>query len=176
MPDFSYQPGPANLATVVKDGETWTLVVTKHFRHAPAVVWQALVDPEQLKHWSPFDASAPLDRVGGEVTLTTVNAPAQFASQTVVTQAEKPRLLVYTWGGRDMRWELEPTPEGTKLTLWTVIDRPYIAMGAAGWHLCLDILGLTLDGNPPGRIVGPDALALPGWQQLKDDYSRQFQA
>ena len=37
---------------------------------------------------------------------------------------------------------------GTRLTLWTNIDRRYISMGAAGWHVCLDVLDHLLSGNP----------------------------
>jgi len=29
---------------------------------------------------------------------------------------------------------------GTRLTLWHNIDRRFIAMGAAGWHICVDVL------------------------------------
>jgi hypothetical protein len=31
-------------------------------------------------------------------------------------------------------------------------------MGAAGWHICLDVLDRALAGEPIGRIVGPDAM------------------
>jgi DoxX-like protein len=35
-----------------------------------------------------------------------------------------------------MRWELEAIGVRTRLTLWTNIDRRFISMGAAGWHIC----------------------------------------
>ena len=73
-----------------------------------------------------------------------------------------------------MRWQLEPTDGGTRLTLWTTIDRRYISMGAAGWHSCFDVLDHHLDGNPLGRMVGPDAIKFGGWQRLNAEYSRQF--
>jgi hypothetical protein len=47
-------------------------------------------------------------------------------------------------------------------------------MGAAGWHLCLDILGRHLDGRPVGRIVGMEAMKFGGWQRLHAEYARQF--
>ena len=64
-----------------------------------------------------------------------------------------------------MRWELEPLGSGTKLTLWHNIDRRYIAMGAAGWHICIDVLKRLLAGQPIGRIVGAEAMKLGGWQR-----------
>jgi hypothetical protein len=73
-----------------------------------------------------------------------------------------------------MRWQLEPAGNGTRLTLWTNIDRRYISMGAAGWHICLDVLDHLLSGNPLGRIVGQDALKFGGWQRLHAEYAKQF--
>ena len=52
------------------------------------------------------------------------------------------------WGGNDMRWELENLGGGTRLTLWTSIDRRFISMGAAGWHICFDALERLLAGEP----------------------------
>jgi hypothetical protein len=60
------------------------------------------------------------------------------------------------------------------LTLWTNIDRRYMAMGAAGWHVCFDVLERLLDGHPIGRIVGPDAMKFSGWQRLHVEYAKQF--
>ena len=73
-----------------------------------------------------------------------------------------------------MRWKLEPAGRGTRLTLWTNIDRRYISMGAAGWHVCLDVLDHLLSGNPIGRIVGPEALKFDGWHRLNAEYAQQF--
>lgn len=33
-----------------------------------------------------------------------------------------------------------------------------LSMGAAGWHICLDVLGHALSGTPLGRIVGPEVM------------------
>jgi len=46
-------------------------------------------------------------------------------------------------------------------------------MGAAGWHICLDVLDHLLSGAPIGRIVGPEAMKF-GWQRLSAEYARQF--
>jgi hypothetical protein len=73
-----------------------------------------------------------------------------------------------------MKWELEAVGGGTRLTLWTNIDRRFISMGAAGWHICLDVLDHLLDGTPIGRIVGPAAMKFGGWQRLNAEYARQF--
>jgi hypothetical protein len=95
-------------------------------------------------------------------------------TETTVTRADAPSVLEYTWGGNDMRWELEARGGGTRLTLWTSIDRRYISMGAAGWHVCFDVLDRLLGGTPIGRIVGPDAMKFGGWQRLHAEYKQQF--
>jgi len=169
-----YTPGPANLAHVEKDGEKWTLVLVKQLRHSPERVWQAITDPAHLREWAPFDAGGNLSVVGTTVKLTTVGAPGPHITETIVKRADAPRLLEYTWGDFDMRWELVPTSNGTRLTLWTNIARPFISMGAAGWHICFDVLDRLLDGQPIGRLVGPETMKFEGWQRLNAEYARQF--
>lgn len=168
----AYRPGPAAGAEVRKDGEKWTLVVVRELRHAPEKVWQALTDPVSLREWAPFDASRSLAAVG-PVTLSTVGTPTPNVSETQVTRAEAPRLLQYRWGDNDLRWELEPLGGGTRLTLWHNIDRNFIAMGAAGWHICLDVLERFVAGEPIGRIVGGEAMKFD-WPRLNTEYTQQF--
>jgi uncharacterized protein YndB with AHSA1/START domain len=157
-----------------EDGDTWGLIIVRQLRHAPELVWEALTDPAQLREWAPFDADGTLAVAGATVKLSTVNAGATMESETIVLRAEVPRLLVYRWGGNDIRWELEPNGAGTRLTLWTRIDRRYIAMGAAGWHLCFDVLDRLLAGAPIGRIVGRAALESPEWRRLHETYGKRF--
>jgi uncharacterized protein YndB with AHSA1/START domain len=169
-----YTPGAAFGAEIQKDGEEWTLVLVRELRHPPARVWQALTDPEHLRQWAPFDSDRNLG-APGTAMLTTVGAPKPHITETKVKRAEAPRALEYNWGGGDVRWELEPMGGGgTKLTLWANINRPYISMGAAGWHVCFDVLDRLLSEQPIGRIAGPEAMQVNGWQQLLADYSKQL--
>ena len=174
-----YAPGPAGGAHIQKERlqngqEKWTLVLVRQLRHAPEKVWQALTDPVHLREWAPFDADGNLGTVGSTVKLTTVGAPALRVSETTVTRADPPHVLEYNWGGFDMRWELEPSAGGTRLTLWTNIGHRFIAMGAAGWHICFDVLDRLLGGHPIGRLVGPDAMKFGGWHQLQAEYANLF--
>ena len=171
-----YVPGPASGARVEKkEGANWGLVLVRELRHAPDKVWEALTDPAQLREWSPFDTDANLGTAGTTAKLTTVGAPSSMVSDTTVTRADRPKLLVYNWGGNDMRWELEPVAGGTRLTLWTSIPKGFIAMGAAGWHICFDVLAYLLAKDPIGRIVGPEVMKFDGWQRLRAEYARQFE-
>lgn len=169
-----YTPGPASGAQVRKDGEKWTLILVRELRHSPEKVWQALTDPAHLREWAPFDADNSLGTAGNTVKLTTVGAPTPYVTETTVTRADAPKALEYSWGGNEMRWELEAISGGTRLTLWTSIDRRFISMGAAGWHIAFDVLDRLLGGTPIGRLTGPEAMKFDGWQRLNAEYAQQF--
>ena len=168
-----YTPRPAYGAQVQKDGEKWTLILVRELRHSPEKVWQALTEPAHLREWAPFEADGSLGTVGSTVKLTTVGAPTPHVTETRVTRADALKALEYNWGDHDIRWELEPLGGGTRLTLWTNIGRRFISMGAAGWHICFDVLDHLLSGTPIGRIVGDKAMKF-GWQQLNTEYAKQF--
>jgi len=163
-----YTPGPATGAQVRKDGaDKWTLILVRELRHSPEKVWQAITDPTHLREWAPYEADGSLGKVG-TVNLTWVGAPQAFEAK--VTRADAPRLLEVS----DMRWELEASGGGTRLTLWHNIDRRYISWGAAGWHISFDVMDRFLAGQPIGRLVGPEAMKFSGWQRLSAEYAKQF--
>jgi uncharacterized protein YndB with AHSA1/START domain len=162
-----YSPGPAN-AQVRKEGEKWALILVRELRHSPEKVWQALTDPAQLREWAPFEVDGSLGTVGNTVKLTWVGTPTSFDAK--VTRADAFKELEYA----DYRWELEPLGGGTRLTLWTSIDRRFISMGAAGWHIAFDVLDSVLNGTPIGRIAGADAMKFAGWQRLNAEYAKLF--
>jgi hypothetical protein len=166
-----YTPGPAYGAQVKKDGPDpakWTLILVRELRHSPEKVWQALTDPVQLREWAPFVVDGDLGAVGNTVKLTWVGNPTPV--KTKVTRADAPNLLEYG----DHRWELESFPGGTRLTLWSNIDRRFISWGAAGWHIAFDVLNRLLSGNPLGRMAGGDAMKSGGWRRLVGEYAKQF--
>ena len=169
-----YTPGPANGARVQKSQgpkgeEKWTLVLVRELRHSPEKVWQALTDPAHLREWAPFVTDGSLSAIG-TVNLTWVGKPTPI--ETRVTRAEAAKTLEYG----DMRWELEASGSGTRLTLWHSIDHRFISWGAAGWHICFDVLDRFLAGKPIGAIAGADAMKFAGWKQLVGEYSKQFDA
>ncbi len=165
-----YTPGPAYGAQVQKGKDKWTLILVRDLRHTPEKVWQALIDPAQLREWAPFVVDRNLGLVGSTVKLTWVGNPTPI--DTRVTRAEAPKVLEFG----DIRWELEPSDIGTRLTLWTNIDRRFVAWGAAGWHIAFDVLDRLLGGNPIGRLASAEAMKSAGWKRLVGEYAKQFGA
>jgi hypothetical protein len=163
-----YTPGPATGAQVRKDGEKWTLILVRELRHTPEKVWRALTEPAHLREWAPFEVDGSMGSVGTTVNLTWVGTPTPF--RTTVTRADAPKSLEYS----DIRWELEALGGGTRLTLWHSIDRRFVSWGAAGWHICFDVLDHLLNETPLGRVVGSDAMKFEGWQRLRAEYAEQF--
>jgi hypothetical protein len=133
-----------------------------------------LTDPVHLHEWAPFEADSSLGTTGATVKLTTVGAPTPHVTETKIRRAEAPTVLEYAWGAQDLRWELEASGAGTRLTLWHNIDRRFISWGAAGWHICFDVLDHLLSGTPIGRMVAGDAMKFGGWQRLNAEYAKQF--
>jgi uncharacterized protein YndB with AHSA1/START domain len=163
-----YTPGPATGAQIRKDGEKWTLILVRELRHHPEKVWRALTEPAHLREWAPFEADAGLGSLG-TVQLTWVGTSQ--VTEAKVTRADAPHMLECG----DMRWELEALGSGTRLTLWHSIDRRYVAWGAAGWHICFDVLDHLLSGTPIARIAAPEAMKLRDWQRLTAEYAKQFE-
>ena len=161
-------PDAASGAQVRKDGEEWTLILVRELRHAPEKVWQALPDPAHLRECAPFEADGGLATAGATVNLTWVGTGRPQV--TTVTRADAPEVLEYG----DIQWQLEAFSGGTRLRLWHKIDRRFISWGAAGWHICFDVLDRLLSGTPIGRIVGPEAMKFGGWQRLNAEYAKQF--
>ena len=143
-------------------------------RHPPERVWNALTDPAEHRSWHPTPFELEPAAVGGRVTyLPGGEAPEMPAGE--VTEYDPPRILAHTWDEDLLRWELRPADDGCVLVLThTFDDRFKAARDAAGWHVCLDALGATLEGAGPPH--GDDGERLPsGWRELNTAYEERFE-
>lgn len=138
------QPGNEDLGVLEQDGGEVTLRFTRTLPHPAEKVWRALTQAQHLAAWFPTTITGEL-APGAQLTFgfTDVQLP-DFTGHVLV--AEPPRLLAFTWGDEQLRFELAAGPAGTVLTFTaSFAELGRAARDAAGWHVCLELLGLDLD-------------------------------
>ncbi len=149
------------------DDARWRLRFTRTLPHSPEKVWRAVTEPEHLAHWFPTTIEG--ERAAG--------APLRFSFKDNLLEPfegemlayEPPRVLEFTWGPDVLRIELEPSDEGTVLTLLDTLEqRGKGARDAAGWHACLQELAAELDGKPA------DLQSSTVWKEVHPHYEEAF--
>jgi len=164
---------PDRATAVLQDEEGRAVLrFQRRLAHPPSRVWRALTATEELAGWhpTPFEFEPA---VGGRVTYRTdLGGPSMPPGR--VLEYDPPRAFAYTWGGDEVRFELQQQPEGCLLTLTHAFaDRLKAARDAAGWDLCLLALASRLDGAPvPSR--GKAQRIPEGWSELNREYDERF--
>ena len=155
-------------ATLEQTADGPRLRFVRELAHPPEKVWRALTEPAELAEWFP-------DTI--EVIEWSVGAPLRFGAKPEVgggfegevLSVEPPALLAFRWGTDVLRFELEPTAQGTRLTLFDAIDDVgKAARDGAGWHVCLDRLELHADGREVPFTM-PDR-----WREVHPSYVQQL--
>ena len=121
---------------------------TRELAHSPEKVWRALTDPESLQAWFPDNVEGAM-APGAALRFFSDDRSFEFTGEVV--EFDPPRVLELTWGTDRLRFELLPNDTGTTLVFTDTIDElGKAARDGAGWHECLDLLGIHLDrGEPP---------------------------
>jgi uncharacterized protein YndB with AHSA1/START domain len=147
---------------VLIEGGHAEITFKRILHHAPALVWEALTDPKELKEWLMV-SSAKIDaRTGG--TIEMVSGPAQYLVKGKILTWDPPKVFEHEWkvapvpempAGQNAVFRYELTPQGSS-TLLTVTYRKIteaVARGfAPGTHVLMDRLEAQLNGE-----------ALPSW-------------
>jgi uncharacterized protein YndB with AHSA1/START domain len=97
--------------------------IQREYPHSPERVWRALTEPAEIAQWL-MRADGFVPKVGHKFTLVAKPQPGWrgFVECEVLT-CEPPRELSYSWVGNvgqramTVRFTLELTPKGTRLTL-----------------------------------------------------------
>src|SRR3954454_1806459 len=117
----------------VRDDGKYVLRFERHLSHPAEKVWGALTEPEQLRRWFPTDIEGER-RLGAKIRFVFRDDAPRAADMPELlehapedpdgefTEFDPPRLLAYTWGEEDLRWELEPTNEGSRLAFSHTFD------------------------------------------------------
>ena len=145
----------------------WALHFVRRLRHSPAKVWAALADPEQRAAWFPGTMTGELTPGATLRFATGVDSVPDFTGTVLAVEPE--RLLEFTWGEDVLRFEIEPTPEGCRLTLRdSIAELGKAARDGAGWHVCLEQLDVALAGRPDCDTPGER------WTEVHPSYVAAF--
>src|SRR3954454_12496715 len=108
----------------------------RRFAHPVEKVWRAVSEPAELAHWFPCRVEAGELRVGAKLHFV---FPEEVGIEMdgEVTAFEPPRLLAFTWGEDELRFELEPHGDGGTLLRFTdvIAEQDKAARDAAGWDV-----------------------------------------
>jgi uncharacterized protein YndB with AHSA1/START domain len=166
--DNTTQRRLADLGELDRSGPAWRLRFVRRLDHAPERVWRALTEPAELAAW--FPSSIEGERAAGAALKFTFEQGEAEPMDGVMIACEAPRLLEFMWGTDKVRFELEPTAQGTRLTLWDRLDENgKAARDGAGWHTCLDGLLALLDGTG----AAGERLII-GWADVHPLYQQNF--
>jgi len=133
MPDKTYQPSPLAPIKRVQTEGGWALVFTRDLRHPVAKVWAALTVRGQLREWAPYTPDRDLTSEGA-ATLGMLDAEgAERPMPGTVLRVDPPRLLEHAFGEDVLRWELQPTAQGTRLVLRHSFHRRRLGLSAGRW-------------------------------------------
>jgi uncharacterized protein YndB with AHSA1/START domain len=144
----------------------WELRFERRLKHSPERVWKALTEPAELKEWFPDTIVVSEWRVGAPLQFR--HEGGLYAFDGEVLAYDPPSVLEIRWGTDRVRFEVEPSKDGSMLRLIDTIDEVGKgARDAAGWHMCLDRLDAALDGDP-APAAGDE------WPGLNREYVKKF--
>jgi len=101
--------------TLEQVDDQWLVRFTRAVPHPPEKVWRALTEPEHLAGWFPTEIIGER-AAGAALRFEFRDGEGPGFDGTMITY-DPPRLLEFFWGEDLLRFELEPTDEGTLLTL-----------------------------------------------------------
>ncbi len=133
------------LAILTKNEPNYIATFEHLYLHSIDEVWAMLTDNDKLPTWFP-ELKVDELRKGGRILFDMGNGT--FEDMTI-TDFNDHSVLEFTWADDSVRFELTSDQEGCKLLLIETITKltDHTPRDLAGWHVCLDVIGILLDGN-----------------------------
>ena len=123
---------------------------TRSLPHPQEKVWRAITEPEHLSRWFPTTIEGER-RAGATLTFSFPEGEAPPLEGELLV-FEPPSVMEFRWGTDIVRIELQPTTDGTALTMLDVLhEHGKAARDGAGWHTCLNSLQAALGGGSNPR-------------------------
>jgi uncharacterized protein YndB with AHSA1/START domain len=134
------------LGTLHQTDDRWQLRFVRNLAHPPERVWRALTESEHVDAW--FPSSIEGERAAGAKLRFPFREGEGPTLDGEMLVYDEPHVLEFRWNDELLRFELAPSAEGCVLTfLNTFDDLGKAARDAAGWHICLQMLVMLLDGT-----------------------------
>ncbi|GAA0700770.1 hypothetical protein GCM10010193_64410 [Kitasatospora atroaurantiaca] len=169
------------IGSLEQAGDRWHLRFIRELSHPREKVWRAVTEHEHLARWFPSIITGEW-AVGGKLVFTDPEGRGPAFEGEVLAYAP-PAVLEFSWGLDVIRLELTERDGGCTLVLLDTLEElGKAARDGAGWHECLDLLAVDLDGRGetwspgqkwaelhPGYVAafGPEASTIgppPGWE------------
>jgi uncharacterized protein YndB with AHSA1/START domain len=127
-------------------GGRWQLRFTRRLSHPPEKVWRAITESEHLATWVPADIVG--ERAAGASLRFVFRNNEGPPIDGAMIRYDPPSVFEFRWGEDTFRFDLEPDGDGCVLSFVnTFAELGKAARDAAGWHICLDLLGYHLAGK-----------------------------
>ncbi|MGM7721495.1 SRPBCC family protein [Metabacillus sp. Hm71] len=133
--------------TFHKTESRYPLRFDRFFPHQEAEnVWRILTDPVHFSKWYPFATGEMKLKLGGIIFFDDGEGSTY---EGIITEFEPPRVFAFREIDDILHIELQSEDQGCRMIFTHTFDDQSISVNtAAGWHRCLDALGMIVDGKP----------------------------
>jgi uncharacterized protein YndB with AHSA1/START domain len=160
-------PNPTDLGSLEHQDGRALLTFTRQLPCPPSKVWRALTEPEHLAAWFPTTIEGRR-AAGARLRFSfKENEAPPFDGEMLAFQP--PSLMELRWGDEILRFEVVPRGDGSTLVFTCTFEEiGKVSRDGAGWHACLDLLGIEVaGGSAPGSPVDR-------WKELHATYVARF--
>jgi uncharacterized protein YndB with AHSA1/START domain len=130
-------------AKIEKHGNEYLVTYERHLEHSIEDVWAMLTDNKKLALWFDELRVARLGK-GGYLNFDMGDGTFQRMD---ITDFKEYHILEFTWDENLVRFELTPESNHCNLVFTETITEltTHTPKDLAGWHVCLDVIGMLLD-------------------------------
>ena len=152
----------AEIAELNRNGEGLTAYREVRYPHGKAEVWTYLTDNDRLSRW--FDELRMGEEAEGGHYLFDMGEHG--IEKLEIFRFEPGETVEFDWFGDVVRFDLVSDGTGTVLAFKETVNQltGQTVKDLAGWHVCLDVIGILLDGGQPENRHAD-------WEKWHDAYS-----
>ncbi|MFD2114874.1 SRPBCC domain-containing protein [Paenibacillus yanchengensis] len=160
----------AHISRVDQENDTfsYTAALSKPYVHSLEQVFQMFVDNEKLCLWFP-ELSIDHLETGGIIRFDMGN---DLNEEMTILEYSHHEVIAFTWDQDQVSFQVESSSPTTCQLKWVEYIKSWTEhtpRDVAGWHTCLDVIALLLDGEMSKDDI--NVWRKERWKQLYDKYS-----